>query len=74
METGRTCVNLIGNFLATVVVARREGEFDDNRAKVFGTRAEAELDLKSGDIAFAARASCDRRPHAPAETFVLAIR
>jgi Na+/H+-dicarboxylate symporter len=46
-------VNLIGNCLATVVVARWEGEFDDNRAKVFGTPAEAEFDLKSGDIAFA---------------------
>jgi hypothetical protein len=28
-------------------------EFDDTRAKVFGTPTEAELDLKSGDIAFA---------------------
>jgi Na+/H+-dicarboxylate symporter len=46
-------VNLIGNCLATVVVARWEGEFDDNRARVFGTPAEAELDLKSGDVAFA---------------------
>src|ERR1700730_11780778 len=53
MDMGRTCVNLIGNCLATVVVARWEGEFDDTRAKVFGTPAEAELDLKSGDIAFA---------------------
>jgi proton glutamate symport protein len=53
MDMGRTCVNLIGNCLATVVVARWEGEFDDNRAKVFGTPAEAELDLKSGDVAFA---------------------
>jgi proton glutamate symport protein len=53
MDMGRTCVNLIGNCLATVVVARWEGEFDDNRARVFGTPAEAELDLKSGDVAFA---------------------
>jgi hypothetical protein len=53
MDMGRTCVNLIGNCLATVLVARWEGEFDDSRAKVFGTPAEAELDLKSGDIAFA---------------------
>jgi Na+/H+-dicarboxylate symporter len=49
---GRTCVNLIGNCLATVVVARWEGEFDDKRARVFGTAAEVELDLKSGDLAF----------------------
>jgi proton glutamate symport protein len=53
MDMGRTCVNLIGNCLATIVVARWEGEFDDNRARVFGTAAEAELDLKSGDVAFA---------------------
>jgi proton glutamate symport protein len=59
MDMGRTCVNLIGNCLATVVVARWEGEFDDTRAKVFGTPAEAELDLKSGDIAFAEAVSQD---------------
>jgi hypothetical protein len=50
---GRTCVNLIGNCLATVVVARWEGEFDDQRAKIFGTPEEVALDLKEGDIAFA---------------------
>jgi len=50
---GRTCVNVIGNCLATVVVARWEKEFDENRARVFGTLQEAELDLKSGDVAFA---------------------
>ncbi len=53
MDMGRTCVNVIGNCLATVVVARWEKEFDENRARVFGTSAEAELDLKSGDVAFA---------------------
>ena len=53
MDMGRTAVNLIGNCLATVVVARWEHEFDDCRAKVFGTAAEAELDLKEGEIAFA---------------------
>jgi proton glutamate symport protein len=53
MDMGRTCVNLIGNCLATVVVARWEGEFDDRRARIFGTSAEAELDLKTGNIAFA---------------------
>jgi len=53
MDMGRTCVNLIGNCLATIVVARWEGEFDDKRARVFGTTAEAEMDLKSGDLAFA---------------------
>jgi proton glutamate symport protein len=53
MDMGRTCVNVIGNCLATVVVARWEKEFDERRARVFGTAAEAELDLKSGDVAFA---------------------
>src|SRR5881398_753844 len=53
MDMGRTCVNVIGNCLATAVVARWEGEFDDARAHVFGTSAEADLDLKAGDVAFA---------------------
>src|SRR5438094_1818322 len=53
MDMGRTCVNVIGNCLATVVVARWEKEFDESRACVFGTPAEAELDLKSGEVAFA---------------------
>jgi len=53
MDMGRTCVNVIGNCLATVVVARWEKEFDDSRARVFGTRAEVELDLKRGQAAFA---------------------
>ena len=53
MDMGRTCVNVIGNCLATVVVARWEKEFDDTRARVFGTRQEAELDLQTGNVAFA---------------------
>src|SRR5256712_3433651 len=53
MDMGRTCVNVIGNCLATVVVARWEKEFDDHRARIFGTPAEAELNLKAGDVAFA---------------------
>ena len=53
MDMGRSAVNLMGNCLATVVIARWEGDFDDNRARIFGTPAEAELDLKSGDVAFA---------------------
>jgi hypothetical protein len=39
------------------VVARWEGEFDDERAKVFGTPAEAKLDLKHGEPAFASAAA-----------------
>jgi proton glutamate symport protein len=53
MDMGRTAVNVIGNCLATVVVGRWEKEFDENRARVFGTVEEAELDLKSGNVAFA---------------------
>jgi hypothetical protein len=30
-----------------------EGEFDEMRARVFGTLAEAELDLNRGNAAFA---------------------
>ena len=59
MDMGRSCVNLIGNALATLVIARWEGEFDDNRARVFGTPAETELDLRSGDVAFAEAAEED---------------
>ena len=53
MDMGRTAVNVIGNCLATVVVARWEKEFDEKRARVFGTAEETELDLKSGNVAFA---------------------
>lgn len=53
MDMGRTCVNVIGNCLATVVVARWEGEFDDARARIFGTPEEVRLDLQSGEPAFA---------------------
>ncbi|HWY51081.1 MAG TPA: cation:dicarboxylase symporter family transporter [Chthoniobacterales bacterium] len=53
MDMGRTAVNVIGNCLATVVVARWEKDFDETRARVFGTAQEAELDLKSGNAAFA---------------------
>ena len=35
MDMGRTCVNVIGNCLVTVAVARWEGEFDDRRARVW---------------------------------------
>jgi proton glutamate symport protein len=32
MDMGRTCINLVGNCLASAVVARWEGEFDDELA------------------------------------------
>ena len=53
MDMGRTCVNVVGNCLGTVVVARWEGEFNDHRAAVFGTPDEIELDLREGKTAFA---------------------
>jgi proton glutamate symport protein len=53
MDMGRTAVNVLGNCLATVVVARWEGEFDEKRARVFGTPEEARLDLREGEVAFA---------------------
>lgn len=55
MNMGRTC----GNCLATIVVARWEGEFDDKRAAVFGTSEEMELDLREGELAFAEAARND---------------
>ncbi len=39
--------------MATVVVARWEGEFDDKRAAVFGTPQEAQYDIAAGEPAFA---------------------
>ena len=57
MDMGRTSVNVLGNCMATVVVARWEGEFDDERAKVFGTPDEARFDIQHGEPAFAAAAA-----------------
>jgi proton glutamate symport protein len=38
MDMARTGVNVVGNCLATAVVARWEGEFDDEKAKNFNTK------------------------------------
>ena len=57
MDMGRTSVNVLGNCMATVVVSRWEGEFDDERARVFGTPEEAKLDLEHGELAFAEAAA-----------------
>lgn len=40
MDMARTSVNVLGNCLATVVIARWEGAFDDERARLFGTAQE----------------------------------
>src|SRR5205085_6843911 len=53
MDMGRTAVNVIGNCLATVVVARWEKEFDDEKARVFGTPEEVKRELAAGDLALA---------------------
>ena len=53
MDMARTSVNVVGNCLASVVVARWEGEFDDERAKVFGTPLESKYDVAAGEPAFA---------------------
>jgi len=40
MDMARTSVNVLGNCLATVVIARWEGAFDDERAHLFATPNE----------------------------------
>jgi Na+/H+-dicarboxylate symporter len=57
MDMGRTCVNVIGNCLAACVVARWEGEFDDERARDFGTPEEVRSELARGESAFAEAAA-----------------
>jgi len=41
MDMGRTAVNVMGNCIATAVVARWEGVFDDERMKTFSTVRKA---------------------------------
>jgi proton glutamate symport protein len=57
MDMGRTSVNVLGNCLATVVVARWEGEFDDEKARVFGTPEEARREAEAGEMVFAEAAA-----------------
>src|SRR5437660_3330517 len=57
MDMGRTSVNVLGNCLATVVVARWEGEFDVQNARVFGTSEEVKRELAAGEIALAEAAA-----------------
>lgn len=40
LDMARTSVNVLGNCLASVVVSRWEGDFDDGKARVFGTPDE----------------------------------
>lgn len=53
MDMARTSVNVLGNGLACAVVARWEGEFDDHKARVFGTPEEVRIDTEEGNLAFA---------------------
>ena len=57
MDMGRTSVNVLGNCLATVVIARWEGEFDDQKARVFGTPEEVKRELAAGEVALAEAAA-----------------
>ena len=57
MDMGRTSVNVVGNCLATVVVARWEGEFDEEKARMFGTPEEVQRELRAGEMAFAEAAA-----------------
>ena len=41
MDMGRTAVNVMGNCIATAVVARWEGVFDDERMRTFSTARKA---------------------------------
>lgn len=52
MDMARTSVNLLGNCLACVVMARWEGVFDDERAALFGTPQEHHLENAVGEPAF----------------------
>ena len=48
MDMGRTGVNVMGNCIATVVVARWEGVFDDEKMRAFvGSTRDAELTVHS---------------------------
>lgn len=40
LDMGRTSINLVGNCVASAVVARWEGVFDDEKMNVFGTENE----------------------------------
>lgn len=57
MDMARTSVNLLGNCLATVVIARWEGEFDERKALVFGTEKEVIIESMEGETVLAQAAA-----------------
>jgi proton glutamate symport protein len=61
MDMARTSINVLGNCLATIVVARWEKEFDDRKAALFGTPAEVTLELEEGNPALAEAARQEER-------------
>jgi len=50
MDMARTAVNVVGNCLATAVVARWEGEFDDKAAKDYTPEKSEVLEIKCDDV------------------------
>jgi proton glutamate symport protein len=50
MDMGRTAVNVLGNCLASVVIARWEGEFPATTVKKLGTAAEAVAEKRRSEI------------------------
>jgi proton glutamate symport protein len=48
LDMARTSVNVLGNGLASVVVARWEGEFDDEKAKAYGDAVEVKSPADPG--------------------------
>lgn len=53
MDMARTSVNVLGNCMACIVIARWEGDFNDERARAFGTAQEIKLDTAADEPAFA---------------------
>jgi proton glutamate symport protein len=51
MDMGRTAVNVMGNCIATAVVARWEGVFDDNRMRAFASEAATTTDYARNRLA-----------------------
>ena len=68
LDMGRTSVNVMGNCIATAVVARWEGVFDDEKMKAFASTAQ----LSSGRLAATARAVSSTRCGAPCRPEVAA--
>ncbi len=51
LDMGRTSVNVMGNCIATAVVARWEGVFDDNKMRAFASQAATTTDNADNRLA-----------------------